>query len=250
MMKRILAMALLAVSLLAGAAEKMGIFSQDTQSYLVRGKGYSFLFFEGHMFPRRFTLDKAGEMCTVRNQDFIRYKNRTYYLNLDRWTKHRIISNTSQEFIIEFEGKFCCNERPLADHLKFVTAIYRYTFKYDVPGFHVAGRLVKAPDFKETIRLPQTLNFTWAENFVTQVKRGDRGGFEAVKRNKYYDVPQKGLTFAGKQFSVTIRGRRSIGIVEPKGWMSKVMMNAGLWSYDWKTPEVRYEAQLLLGEGK
>ena len=107
MMKRILAMALLAVSLLAGAAEKMGIFSQDTQSYLVRGKGYSFLFFEGHMFPRRFTLDKAGEMCTVRNQDFIRYKNRTYYLNLDRWTKHRIISNTSQEFIIEFEGKFC-----------------------------------------------------------------------------------------------------------------------------------------------
>ena len=249
-MKKLLSAACLLSCLLLCAAENMGRFDGDAACWLIDGGSYSCRFFEGNMFPRDFVLENAGMMPRSSFGDNITTPadKKEWKLDLDRWTKMKILSNTPEEFSVEFEGRFCRDARPKLEVLEEVTAVYRYTFRRNRPGFLVETALRGKKGAK--YRVNQTLYFSWREVFVDKITLPGKGEAPVVP-NKYYDIQRGEITFSGPRFAVTARARRVIGRVSPAGWRAKVLLNAGLWGFDWDGREITNSAEIeFSGKGK
>jgi len=224
------------------AKGNMGKFDADSACWLVDGGNYSCLFFEGHMFPRRFVLKDAGEMPRGGFGDnivtFADKKN--WRLDLDRRAKLKVISNTPEEFRVELEGRFCRDTRPKMEVLEEVTAVYRWTFRRGRPGFRAEVTLTGGAGNK--YRVNRTLCMDWRETFIDTVRRPGEEK-KPVVAGKYYDV-RKNLVFCGPRFVVTAQSPRIIGKVSPDAWRSKVMLNAGMWGVDWDGRELTHSAEI------
>ena len=248
-MKRfLLSLVLVPVALLA--AENMGRFDEDAACWLIDGGNYTCRFFEGNMFPRDFVLEGAGMMPRSGFGDNIvtPADKKEWRLDLDRWTKMKILANTPEEFSVEFEGRFCRDARPKLEVLEEVTAVYRYTFRRSRPGFLVETALRGKKGAK--YRVNQTLYFSWREVFVDKITLPGKEETPIVP-DKYYDIQRGQITFSGPRFAVTARARRVIGRVSPAGWRAKVLLNAGLWGFDWDGREVTNSAEIeFSGKGK
>jgi len=235
------ALCLFACFLLFGA-ENMGRFDADSACWFVDGGNYSCRFFEGHMFPLRFTLAGAGEMprCGFGDNITTPSDKKNWRLNMDRWAKLRVLSNTPEEFRVELTGKFCRDARPRMEVLEEVTAVYRWTFRRGRPGFQVEAIL--RGESGGRYRVNQTLCMNWRETFIDAVRRPGEEK-KPVVPGKYCDV-RGNLAFYGPRFVVTAKSPRVIGLVSPDAWRTKVMLNAGLWGVDWDGKELVRSAEI------
>ena len=248
-MKQLLSTVCLFVYLLLSAAENMGRFDKDSSCWLIDGGSYSCRFFEGNMFPRDFVLESAGPMPRSSFGDNIvtLADKKEWRLDLDRWTKMKILSNTPEEFSAEFEGRFCRDARPKLEVLEEVTAVWRYTFRRGKPGFRVETVLRGKKGGK--YRINQTLCFSWRDVFVDKVTLPGKEEMPIVP-DKYYDIRQGRITFSGPRFAVTAQASRIIGRVSP-AWRAKVLLNAGLWGFDWDGRETACAAEIgFSGKGE
>ena len=248
-MKRLLlSLVLLTAALLAAGTR--GRFDEDSACWLIDGGNYTCRFFEGNMFPRDFVLEGAGMMPRTSFGDNLvtPADKKEWRLDLDRWTKMKILADTPEEFSVEFEGRFCRDARPKLEVLEEVTAVYRYTFRRNRPGFRVEAVLrgKKGAEY----RVNQTLYLSWREVFVDKVTLPGKGEAPVVP-DKYHDIQRGEITFSGPRFAVTARARRVIGRVSPAAWRGKVLLNAGLWGFDWDGREIVCAAEFeFSGKGK
>ena len=228
-------------------AESIGTFDPVARTWSVKCANFSCCFYPGQMFPSRFMLKEAGELPRSGFGDYVMDTDKKigFSLKYDRWAESKVLINTKENFSIELTGKFCRPGVKRKEELSGVTAVYRYDFSADKPGFKISFFLQKAPQVSANLRIMKTLSPDWNEIWFDSWRELPTGTKQKLNPGRFIDRHKtKGVEFIGKKFSMQVFSRRIIAILTPQMKINS-FVNAGCWTTDWKTAEFKGDAEFL-----
>ena len=190
MMKKLLAMMLIAASVAVFAAEGGMSERKPLTNYLVvTNKYFRCTFFPGHMFPVWFETPKGEKFPVVaRFLDRVVCGKTSYWLYADLWAEQEVLTDTPEEFSIRCSGVYCHvhGDKTAPGNVR---AVYTYTIRRDSPVMRVDAAIERDADDEIEVHF---LRPAWSM----------REDFDAILRNgrPVRLMPNRGF---GKAKSVT-----------------------------------------------
>ncbi len=156
-MKKIILM--LCFCSIAVQAAVMGTVDRISKTLTVRNDFWQCSFIEGSMFPSDFVFKNGKKPGIILFRDTAQSGKTVYSLHEERHSVCRILKNTANELIVEFEGGFWRNQNPVISPLKDLKVICRYEFKRDSDIVKMHIKYVKKS--AENIKINDIFDMNW-----------------------------------------------------------------------------------------